>query len=159
MIEFMEIKRYPLINQIFENGFQQNKKKIDELKIFNLHTTFKSKTELIFIMYLIISQNMRLKIFFANIVSRKTNARFWLLKTILTKQNQKFWYYQPPSYFQLLLLQKKNTIFTGICRGIVKSENLFFINACFLPTLVVVDQYWTRSSRKTRWECIKGLYN
>lgn len=102
---------------------------------------------------------MRLKIYFANIVSRKTNARFWLLKTILTKQNQKFWYYQPPSYFQLLLLQKKNTIFTGICRGIVKSENLFFINACFLPTLVVVDQYWTRSSRKTRWECIKGLYN
>lgn len=90
MIEFMEIKRYPLINQIFENGFQQNKKKIDELKIFNLHTTFKSKTELIFIMYLIISQNMRLKIFFANIVSRKTNAMFWLLKTILTKQNQKF---------------------------------------------------------------------
>lgn len=36
MIEFMEIKRYPLINQIFGNGFQQNKKKIDELKIFNL---------------------------------------------------------------------------------------------------------------------------
>lgn len=27
MIEFMEIKRYPLINQIFGNGFQQNKKK------------------------------------------------------------------------------------------------------------------------------------
>lgn len=54
MIEFMEIKRYPLINQIFGNGFQQNKKKIDELKIFNLHTTFKSKTELIFIMYLIV---------------------------------------------------------------------------------------------------------
>lgn len=51
MIEFMEIKRYPLINQIFGNGFQQKKKKkIDELKIFNLHTTFKSKTELIFIM-------------------------------------------------------------------------------------------------------------
>lgn len=54
MIEFMEIKRYPLINQIFGNGFQQNKTKIDELKIFNLHTTFKSKTELIFIMYLIV---------------------------------------------------------------------------------------------------------
>lgn len=54
MIEFMEIKRYPLINQIFGNGFQQNKKKIDELKIFNLHTTFKSKTKLIFIMYLIV---------------------------------------------------------------------------------------------------------
>lgn len=36
MIEFMEIKRYPLINQIFGNGFQQNKQKIDELKIFNL---------------------------------------------------------------------------------------------------------------------------
>lgn len=31
MIEFMEIKRYPLINQIFGNGFQQNKTKIDEL--------------------------------------------------------------------------------------------------------------------------------
>lgn len=139
--------------------FNKTKKKIDELKIFNLHTTFKSKTELIFIMYLIVISKYETRDIFANIVSRKTNARFWLLKTILTKQNQKFWYYQPPSYFQLLLLQKQHTIFTGICSGIVKSENLFFINACFLPTLVVVDQYWTRSSRKTRWECIKGLYN
>lgn len=90
MIEFMEIKRYPLINQIFGNGFQQNKKKIDELKIFNLHTTFKSKTELIFIMYLIVISKYETRDIFANIVSRKTNARFWLLKTILTKQNQKF---------------------------------------------------------------------
>lgn len=32
----------------------KQKKKIDELKIFNLHTTFKSKTKLIFIMYLIV---------------------------------------------------------------------------------------------------------
>lgn len=56
MIEFMEIKRYPLINQIFGNGFQQNKKKIDELKIFNLHTTFKSKTELIFMYLIVISK-------------------------------------------------------------------------------------------------------
>lgn len=160
MIEFMEIKRYPLINQIFGNGFQQNKKKNRWTQniqpAHNLQIKNRIDLYYVFNSYLKIWDS---RYFFANIVSRKTNARFWLLKTILTKQNQKFWYYQPPSYFQLLLLQKKTTIFTGICRGIVKSENLFFINACFLPTLVVVDQYWTRSSRKTRWECIKGLYN
>lgn len=35
---------------------QQKKKKIDELKIFNLHTTFKSKTELIFMYLIVISK-------------------------------------------------------------------------------------------------------
>lgn len=36
MIEFMEIKRYPLINQKFENGFQQNKKKMNSKSAHNL---------------------------------------------------------------------------------------------------------------------------
>lgn len=36
MIEFMEIKRYPLINQKFENGFQQNEKKMNSKSAHNL---------------------------------------------------------------------------------------------------------------------------
>lgn len=36
--------------------FNKKRKKIDELKIFNLHTTFKSKTELIFMYLIVISK-------------------------------------------------------------------------------------------------------
>lgn len=56
---------------------------------------------------------------------------FWLLKTILTKQIQKFWYYQPPSYFQLLLLQKKTHHIYRYLQGYCKKWKSFF-HKCML---------------------------
>lgn len=99
----MEIKISTYKSNI-SNGFQQNKKKMN--LYFNLHTTFKSKTDFILTTsmysYPKISdinfyiQNIFLQTLKIKHVSRKTNVGFWLFKTIiLTKQNQNFWYYQP----------------------------------------------------------------